>query len=154
MPPHTSDRSPVFSFVGGPISRMRKNSVRDHFALLDGSALGKNLIRLHTVASPVSQLHILDVTRVATFCNGDNVIDARRQWMRISKRKINRLSTNSANGLCCINLLFISFKCKTVCPVLVRPVSFSCHSYTSFIKNTATALTMAVFPKRGIDASS
>lgn len=54
--------------------------------------------------------------------NGDDVVDTRRQRMRIFVGKIHRLAADTAHRLGCVDLLLVALKGQAVGAVLVGPV--------------------------------
>ena len=79
----------------------------------------KEFIGLLPVAAPVGQLQIIPVTWMPTFCDRNDVVNTRRQWVRIPHTEIHRLTANTTQCLGCVNFLFSPFKGKSVCTVLV-----------------------------------
>ena len=64
-------------------------------------------------------------------CDGNDVVDARTEWVGIFQVHIHRLSTDSADTLGGKNAFLIQFKLAAMGPVLVRTIPlcscFRCH---------------------------
>lgn len=115
--------TPLSSSVRRPVTRLRQQTIRYNFRLLAAGGAVNYFIGFLSVARPVRQLEVVQVTRVPAFGHRYNVIDTGRKRMRIFQPKVNRLATYTAHSLRCIDFLFVSFKCKTVCPVPVWSIS-------------------------------
>ena len=88
------------------------------------------------VASPMSQLQVTLVTRVSAFGDWNDMINARRQRMRITQVLINWFAADAADSLRRIDCLLVALECKAVRSILVWPVtlvrhvSLVCHAVT------------------------
>lgn len=82
----------------------------------------------------MGQLQVVDITWVPALGNGDDVVDARRQRMRIFVGEIHRLATYTAHRLGGVDLLLVTLKSQAVGAILVGPVLVLGHRGTPWRK--------------------
>ena len=128
IPPYFASRKlRSTAFVCRPVRGMRQHAIGDHIILRGGPHISYKLVGLGSVACPMRQLHIFNVTGMTATGHWYDMVNTSRQRVRIPHSKINRSSANSASALRRVDLLFVSFKRQAVGTVFIRSVSLLCH---------------------------
>ena len=107
---------------GRPVEGGRQYPVGYHLLLFLFFHRNK-FVTLLSVAASMSQLQVVYVGGVATFSQGDNVVDRRAKWVGVFQTEVHRLAADTTYRLRCVDPLLILFKLTAMRSFLVRPVS-------------------------------
>lgn len=98
---------------GRPVEGGRQYPVGYHLLLFLFFHRNK-FVTLLSVAASMSQLQVVYVGGVATFSQGDNVVDRRAEGVGVFQTEVHRLATDPAHGLRCVYSLPVLLKLTAV----------------------------------------